>query len=143
MFNKTKATKAKEIKRDWHLLDAKEKILGRLSTQIAQLLMGKNKPYFTRHLDCGDHVVVINAQEVKVTGKKEEQKIYYRHSGYPGGMKETPLSRLRAEHPERIIIEAVSGMLPNNKLKAKMLTRLHVYPGGENPHQDKFLIPNI
>jgi len=142
MFNKTKVTKAKEIKRDWHLLDAKEKILGRLATQIAPLLMGKDKPYFTRHLDCGDYVVVINAQEVRVTGKKEEQKIYYRHSGYPGGLKAISLSKLRAEHPERIIIEAVSGMLPNNKLKAKMLTRLYVYPGGENPHQDKFPIPN-
>jgi large subunit ribosomal protein L13 len=142
MFNKTKVTKAKEIKRDWHLLDAKEKILGRLATQIAPLLMGKDKPYFTRHLDCGDYVVVINAQEVRVTGKKEEQKIYYRHSGYPGGLKAISLSKLRAEHPERIIIEAVSGMLPNNKLKAKMLTRLYVYPGGENPHQDKFPISN-
>lgn len=142
MFNKTKVTKAKEIKRDWHLIDAKDKILGRLSTQIAPLLMGKDKPYFTRHLDCGDYVVVINAQEVKVTGKKEEQKIYYRHSGYPGGLKAISLSKLRAEHPERIIVEAVSSMLPNNKLKAKMLTRLYVYPGGENPHQDKFPIPN-
>lgn len=138
MFNKTKATKAKEIKRDWHLIDAKDKILGRLSTQIAQLLMGKNKPYFTRHLDCGDNVVVINAQEVKVTGKKEEQKIYYRHSGYPGGLKEVSLSRLRAEHPERIIIQAVSGMLPNNKLRARMLTRLMVYPRGEHPYGSKF-----
>ena len=134
---KTRSPKAKEIKREWHLIDAKDKVLGRLATQIAQLLMGKNKPYFTRHLDCGDYVVVINAKEVKVTGKKEKQKIYYRHSGYPGGLKETPLWMLREKHPERIIINAVSGMLPKNKLKKGMLARLKVQPGREHPYQDK------
>lgn len=138
MSAKTKPTKAKEIKREWHLVDAKDQVLGRLATQIAQLLMGKNKPYFTRHLDCGDYVVVINAKEVKVTGKKEKQKIYYRHSGYPGGLKETPLWMLREKHPERIIINAVFGMLPKNKLRKGMLVRLKVQPGGEHPYQDKF-----
>jgi len=135
---KTYSPKAKEIKREWHLIDAKDKILGRLATQIAQLLMGKSKPYFTRHLDCGDYVVVINAKEVKVTGKKEKQKIYYRHSGYPGGLKETPLWMLREKHPERIIIHAVSGMLPKNKLRARVLTRLKVQAEEEHPYQDKF-----
>ena len=139
---KTYSPKAKEIKRKWHLIDAKDKILGRLATQIAQLLMGKSKPYFTRHLDCGDYVVVINAKEVKVTGKKEKQKIYYRHSGYPGGLKETPLWMLREKHPERIIIHAVSGMLPKNKLRARMLTRLKVQPEEEHPYEDKFKIRN-
>lgn len=138
MSTKTKPTKAKEIKRKWHLIDAKDQVLGRLATQIAQLLMGKNKPYFTRHLDCGDFVVVINAKEVRVTGRKEKQKIYYRHSGYPGALKETPLWMLREKHPERIIINAVSGMLPKNKLRKGMLARLKVQPGGENPYKDKF-----
>jgi len=135
---KTHSPKAKEIKREWHLIDAQDKILGRLATQIAQLLMGKNKPYFARHLDCGDYVVVINAKEVKVTGKKEKQKIYYHHSGYPGGLKETPLWMLREKHPERIIIHAVSGMLPKNKLRARMLERLKVQVGEEHPYEDKF-----
>ena len=133
----TKTTKAKEIKREWHLIDAKDKVLGRLATKIAQLLMGKNKPYFTHHLDCGDYVVVINAKEVKVTGKKEKQKIYYRHSGYPGALKETPLWMLREKHPERIIINAVSGMLPKNKLRKDRLARLRVQPGEEHPYGDK------
>jgi len=135
---KTHSPKAKEIKREWHLIDAQDKILGRLATQIAQLLMGKNKPYFARHLDCGDYVVVINAKEVKVSGKKEKQKIYYHHSGYPGGLKETPLWMLREKHPERIIIHAVSGMLPKNKLRARMLERLKVQVGEEHPYEDKF-----
>ncbi len=139
---KTYSPKAKEIKREWHLIDAKDKILGRLATQIAQLLMGKNKPYFTRYLDCGDYVVVINAKEVKVTGKKEKQKIYYHHSGYPGGLKETPLWMLREKFPERIITKAVSGMLPKNKLRANMLGRLKVQPRKEHPYEDKFKTRN-
>ena len=139
---KTHSPKAKEIKREWHLIDAQDKILGRLATQIAQLLMGKNKPYFARHLDCGDYVVVINAKEVKVTGKKEKQKIYYHHSGYPGGLKETPLWMLREKHPERIIIHAVSGMLPKNKLRARMLERLKVQVEEEHPYEDKFKTRN-
>ena len=139
---KTHSPKAKEIKREWHLIDAQVKILGRLATQIAQLLMGKNKPYFTRHLDCGDYVVVVNAKEVKVTGKKEKQKIYYHHSGYPGGLKETPLWMLREKHPERIIIHAVSGMLPKNKLRARMLERLKVQVEEEHPYEDKFKTRN-
>jgi len=133
-----KPTKKSEIKRGWHLLDAKNQILGRLATKIAQLLMGKNKPYFVRHLDCGDYVVVVNAKEVKVTGKKEKQKQYYRYSGYPGGLKKETLEHLRRRFPEKIIIEAVKGMLPQNKLKDKMLGRLFVFADDNHPYKDKF-----
>lgn len=133
-----KSTKASQIKRDWHLLDAKDKILGRLATQIAQLLMGKGKPYFVRHLDCGDYVVVTNVQEVKVTGKKEKQKMYFRHSGYPGGFRQESLGEWRKEKPEKIIFHAVRGMLPQNKLRDQMLKRLKVFTGEKHPYQEKF-----
>lgn len=133
-----KPTKQSEIKRVWHLIDAKDQILGRLSTKIAELLMGKGKSYFVRHLDCGDLVVVINAEKVKVTGKKEKQKKYYRYSGYPGGLKSETLGQLRQKNPTRIIYEAVKGMLPQNKLKKRMLTRLYIFTGEEHPYKDKF-----
>lgn len=139
---RTYSPSIKDIKREWHLVDAKGEILGRLATRIAQLLMGKKKPYFTRNLDCGDYVVVINSAKVAVSGKKEKQKKYYQHSGYPGGLKTTLLEKMRAEHPERIIIHAVSGMLPQNKLKDRMLKRLYVFPGEEHPYEDKFKIEN-
>lgn len=132
-----KPTKISDIKRVWHLIDAKEQILGRLAGRIAEFLMGKTKPYFVRHLDCGDYVVVINAKEVKVTGKKEKQKKYYRYSGYPGGLKVKTLWQLRRENPRRIIYEAVRGMLPQNKLRDRMLTRLYVFAGEEHPYGDK------
>ncbi len=134
----TKPTKISEIKREWHLIDIKGKILGRIANEIALLLSGKSKPNFTRSLDCGDYVVIVNAKEVKLSGKKEEQKKYYRHSGYPGGFKEEVLSEVRKKYPERIIINAVSGMLPQNRLKAKMLKRLFVFEGPEHKYQDKF-----
>lgn len=133
-----KTTREKDIKRDWYLVDVKGKILGRISTRIANLLMGKGKPYFVRNLDCGDYVVVTNAMEVKVTGKKELQKKYYRYSGYPGGFKSEALGDLRTRRPQDIIRHAVSGMLPQNKLKSKMLKRLLIYAGGDHPHNDKF-----
>src|SRR5581483_2051813 len=114
----TDSTKEKDIKREWHLIDAKDKILGRISSEIAELLMGKSKPYFVRNLDCGDFVVVTNAKEVKVTGKKETLKKYYRYSGYPGGFKAEALGDLRKRRPEEIIRRAVSGMLPQNRLKS-------------------------
>lgn len=133
-----KPTKASEIERDWHLIDAKGQVLGRLVTGIAELLMGKNKPYFVRHLDCGDFVVVVNAKDIKVTGKKEKQKQYYRYSGYPGGLKAESLAHLRDRFPEKIIVEAVSGMLPQNKLKDRMLTRLYVFADDKHPYEDKF-----
>lgn len=133
-----KATKAKEIKRDWHLIDINGKILGRISTEIAALLMGKNKPYFVRNLDCGDFVVVINSKKVKVTGNKETKKVYKRHSGYPGGFKQESLGDLRARKSADIITHAVTGMLPQNKLRDRMLNRLKVFEEAEHSYVDKF-----
>ena len=132
---KTYSTKASEIERNWHLIDATDKVLGRLSTQIAGLLMGKHKPIFSRHLDTGDYVVVINAEKVRVTGAKAKQKLYYRHSGYPGGLKAVNLEKMMADHPTRVIEHAVKGMLPSNKLGAQMLKKLRVYAGEEHPHK--------
>ena len=137
-MKQTKSTKLKDIKREWHLIDVKKKILGRVASDIALLLMGKSKPDFVRNLDLGDYVVVINAKEVKVTGNKEKLKKYYRHSGYPGGFKEETLSDLRQRKSKDVIIHAVSGMLPQNKLKKQMLNRLHVFKAGEHDYKDKF-----
>ncbi len=134
----TKATKKSEIKRGWYLIDAKGEILGCLATKIIPLLLGKNKPYFVRNLDCGDHVVVINAKEVKVSGRKEAQKKYYSYSGYPGGLRITALKDLRKKFPERIIENAINNMLPKNKLRQEWLKKLHVFAGNEHTYQDKF-----
>lgn len=131
----TNRVSAKDIKRDWQLIDAKNQILGRVASQIATILMGKQKPEFVPYLDLGDQVVVINAAKVKVTGQKENQKKYVRHSGYPGGYSEEKLSEVRAEKPERLIIHAVSGMLPKNKLGRKMVKKLHVFAGNEHPFE--------
>lgn len=130
--------KEKDIKRDWHLFDAEGQILGRLSTQIALLLQGKNKLYYVPYLDCGDYVVVVNAKEILVTGRKEKAKKYYHHSGYPGGLREETLEKLRARKPEEIIIHAVRGMLPKNKLASQMIKKLFVFAGKEHPYGDKF-----
>lgn len=138
MERRIKPTKASQILRKWHLVDAKDKIIGRLASQITVLLLGKNKPYFVNYLDCGDYVVVINAQEIKSTGKKERNKIYTRYSGYPGGLKVTNLEKLRKEHPERIIEFAVKNMLPKNKLRSLRMARLKVYAGTDHPYKDKF-----
>jgi len=135
---KTKVTRKREIKREWRLFDAKDKILGRLATKIAILLMGKNKPYFVSHLDCGDYAVVINAAKVRMSGRKMEQKKYYRHSGYPGGFKEVSFAQQMAKDPKKIIRHAVAGMLPKNKLRAKRLARLKVFVDEKHPYQDKF-----
>jgi large subunit ribosomal protein L13 len=132
------ATKTADIKRDWHLVDVEGKTLGRISTEIATLLMGKSKPYFVRNLDCGDYVVVVNSSKVKVTGNKEQDKIYYRHSGYPGGFKKETLAELRNRKPNDIIRHAVSGMLPQNKLRDRMLKRLKIFEEAEHEFQDKF-----
>jgi len=134
----TKSTKLSDIKRLWHLVDVKGEVLGRISSKIAVLLMGKGKPYFSKNLDCGDYVVVINAKDVKVTGRKELLKKYYTYSGYPGGLQIETLGSLRQRKPEEIIRHAVSGMLPQNKLQDKMLARLFVFKGEEHPYQDKF-----
>src|SRR3989344_8562508 len=127
----TKPTKTAEIKRDWHLVDVKGKILGREASGIAQILIGKSKPYFAKNLDCGDYVVVLNAASVRVTGKKEEDKVYTRYSGYPGGLRSRTVREMRVIKPEEIVRHAVSGMLPKNKLRASMLKRLYVSAGSE------------
>ena len=134
----TQSTKISEIKRDWYMFDLKDQTLGREATKIAELLMGKKKSYFVRNLDCGDYVVIVNAKDVKVTGNKEEAKKYRRHSMYPGGFKEESLKELRGRKPEDIIRHAVRGMLPDNRLRAKMLKRLFVFAGSEHKYQDKF-----
>lgn len=135
---KTKAIKKSEIKRSWHLVDAKDKILGRLATQIANFLMGKNKPYFVPHLDCGDYVVVINAKQVRVSGKKFSQKKYYRHSGYPGGFREITFGEQVVKDSRKVIYHAVSGMLAKNKLRDKRLARLKIFIDTKHPYEEKF-----
>lgn len=135
----TVSTKLNEIKREWHLIDVDGLVLGREATRIAALLMGKAKPYFVHNLDCGDYVVIINAKNVKLTGKKEANKSYYRHSGYPGGFKAETVRELRSRRPEAIIRNAVSGMLPQNKLRDRMLKRLLVFAGNEHKYEDKFV----
>jgi len=137
-MKQTKSTKISELKREWHLIDVKNKILGRVSSDIALLLMGKAKSNFVRNLDLGDYVVVINAKSVKVTGKKETDKNYYRHSGFPGGFKSETLQELRERRPTEIVTRAVSGMLPQNRLKKQMLKRLYVFEGQEHNYMDKF-----
>jgi len=132
---KTYIPKIDEIERKWHLIDADGKVLGRLASRIATILSGKDKPIYTPHLDVGDFVVVINARKVKVTGGKEKKKMYYRHSGYPGGLKRQTYEELSEKDPQRIIREAVRGMLPKNKLGRQMLKKLKVYAGSEHLHQ--------
>jgi len=132
---KTYSLSAKDIDKAWHVLDASGQTLGRLSTHVAGLLMGKHKPSFSRHLDMGDFVIVINASKVHVTGKKLDDKIYYRHSGYMGGLKETPLGDMLERHPGRVIELAVRGMLPRNRLSRHLLRHLKVYPGPDHPHE--------
>ncbi|MBI1883492.1 MAG: 50S ribosomal protein L13 [Chlamydiae bacterium] len=131
---KTYVAKIADGTRKWFLVDAQDKILGRLSVNIADLLRGKRKPIFTPHVDCGDFVVVINAEKVKVTGKKEEQIIYKTASGYPGGQKRIPYEKVKREHPERIIEHAVKGMLPANRLGRAVLKKLKIYAGEIHPH---------
>ncbi len=132
---KTYAVKANEIERHWWVVDASDQTLGRLATRIATLLEGKHKPIYSPHLDTGDHVVVINAAKVKVTGNKLTQKQYYRHSNFPGGLKEESLQALMARKPEIVIERAVKGMLPQNRLGRAMVKKLKVYPGADHPHQ--------
>ena len=122
------------IDRKWYVVDAEGKTLGRLASEVAKVLRGKNKAIFTPHIDTGDYVIVVNADKVKVTGKKLDQKIYYHHSDYIGGMKETTLREMMNKHPERVIEYAVKGMLPKGPLGRQMLSKLHVYAGAEHPH---------
>lgn len=132
---KTYTPKLEEIERGWWVVDAAGKPLGRLATEIARVLRGKHKPMYTPHLDTGDHVIVLNASQVALTGNKADQKTYFRHSGFMGGEKLIPFKRMIATHPERVIELAVKGMLPKNTLGRQMNKKLRVYPGAEHPHQ--------
>jgi len=123
------------ITRQWHLIDAEEAVLGRIASKAAKILMGKHKPTYTPFLDTGDHVIVVNAAKVRLTGNKEEQKLYRRHSGYPGGLTETSARKVRAARPTRLVEEAVQGMLPKSKLGKQMYRKLQVYAGPTHPHQ--------
>ncbi|MCL7452650.1 MAG: 50S ribosomal protein L13 [Anaerolineae bacterium] len=131
---RTFTAKKEEIERQWYVIDAEGQTLGRLASKIAPILKGKHKPIYTPHLDCGDFVVVINADKVRVTGNKMDQKFYYRHSGYPGGIKSISLRDQLARHPERVLQAAVRGMLPKNKLGRRMIKKLKVYAGDAHPH---------
>jgi large subunit ribosomal protein L13 len=132
---KTVSAKKEEIQHEWYLVDATDKILGRLATQIANALRGKNKPIFTPHVDTGDFVIVTNAEKIKLTGKKLENKRYYRHSGYPGGFRVRTAQEVLKKKPEDLIMLAVKGMLPKNRLGSKLLTKLKVYAGKAHPHE--------
>jgi len=130
----TTSIRADEISREWFIVDAEGQTLGRLASEIAQIIRGKKKPFFTPHMDMGDFVVVVNAEKVKVTGNKEKDKTYFRHSGYPGGVTQISLRMVRQDFPERIITNAVKGMLPHNRLGRQLLTHLKVYSGTDHPH---------
>jgi large subunit ribosomal protein L13 len=123
------------IQRQWHVIDAEEAVLGRIASKAAKILMGKHKPSYTPYIDTGDHVIVVNAAKVKLTGNKEEQKLYRRHSGYPGGLTETSARKVRAARPTRMVEEAVQGMLPKSKMGKQMYRKLQVYAGPTHPHQ--------
>lgn len=131
---KTPTVRMEDIKRDWHVIDARGKVLGRLASEVAKILRGKHKPIYSPHLDTGDHVVVINAGEIVVTGKKAQDKMYYHHSGYPGGLKTVPYEKMFAKSPERVVRMAIKGMLPHNTLGRNMYRKLRVYDGTEHPH---------
>jgi large subunit ribosomal protein L13 len=131
---KTYSPKADEIDRKWYVVDASGETLGRLASRIAHVLRGKHKPTFSPHLDMGDHVIVVNAEKVAVTGRKEERKVYYRHTGYPGGLRTTTYREMMEKHPERVIRKAVRGMLPHNVLGRQTLKKLRVYAGPEHRH---------
>ena len=132
---KTAIPSLEGIERQWHLIDAEDAVLGRIASKAAKILMGKHKPTYTPFLDTGDHVIVVNAAKVRLTGNKEEQKLYRRHSGYPGGLTETSARKVRAARPTRMVEEAVQGMLPKSKMGKQMYRKLQVYAGPTHPHQ--------
>ena len=132
---KTYIPKSEEIERNWRLVDADGKVLGRIATEIADILRGKNKPVFTPHLDTGDFVVVVNAEKIKLTGNKMADKVYYHHTGFPGGIKGITAEKLLEKEPEKLISEAVKGMLPKNKLRKQFMGKLKVYAGSKHPHE--------
>lgn len=132
---KTHTVKANDITLEWHVIDATGKPLGRMASEIAHVLRGKHKPTYSPHLDLGDHIIVINAEKVHITGKKRQQKLYYSYSGYPGGLKSSTLQNEMKKHPDKIVVRAVKGMLPHNRLGRKLLKKLKVYAGAEHPHK--------
>ncbi|WP_298817145.1 50S ribosomal protein L13 [Chloroflexus sp.] len=141
---KTYHQKPSEVQRDWYVIDASGKVLGRLATQISTLLRGKHKPTYTPSIDGGDFVIVVNAEKIVLTGRKPDQKIYYRHTGYPGGLKATPYKMMLAKHPDRILRLAVKRMLPKNRIGRRLLSKLRIYAGPNHPHaaqQPKPFIP--
>ncbi|MCR9093413.1 MAG: 50S ribosomal protein L13 [bacterium] len=145
-FAATKSVSSDEVDREWYVVDAEDLVLGRLATRIATVLRGKHKPSFTPHSDTGDHVIVVNADKVQLTGRKREQKTYYRHSGYMGGIKSITADKLLASaHSDRVVRNAVRGMLPKNSLGRKMLSKLRVYAGPDHPHasQKPEELPNV
>jgi large subunit ribosomal protein L13 len=131
---RTFSAKPHEVKRDWFVVDATDKVLGRLATEIARRLRGKHKPEYTPHVDTGDYIVVVNVEKLRVTGAKAEQKVYYRHSGYPGGIYEDSFTKLQKRAPARVLEKAVKGMLPKGPLGYAMIKKLKLYAGGEHPH---------
>lgn len=135
---KTYQPKEKEVKRNWHLIDAKGEIVGRLATKVSELLMGKLKATFSKHMDMGDYVVLLNAEKVKFSGRKEDDKLYRRHSGFPGGYREITAKLMREKFPDRIIKKAVFGMLPNNRQRNERMKRLKIIIGSKNTFEDKF-----
>jgi large subunit ribosomal protein L13 len=132
---KTYVTKQEDVQRDWYVVDAAGQTLGRLAAQVASVLRGKHKPIYSPAVDAGDYVIVVNAAKIHVTGRKLDQKMYYRHSGYPGGLKEITLRNLLQKHPARVIEHAVRGMLPKNRLGRRILKHLKIYAGSEHPHE--------
>jgi len=134
-MNKTYVTKPADVEHNWVVIDAQGQTLGRLASKIATLLKGKHKPIYSPHVDCGDYVVVINAEKIHVTGRRMDQKIYYHHTGYPGGIKEIGLRQQLDKYPDRVIKSAVKGMLPKNVLGRQMLRKMKVYAGSDHPHQ--------
>jgi large subunit ribosomal protein L13 len=140
---KTYSVKESEIEHKWHVIDASGKILGKVASDAARLLMGKHKVIFTRNLDTGDYVVIINADKIIVTGNKEKKKLYYSHSGYPGGLKVTNMEKLTDKHPTAVVERAIAGMLPHNRLGAQMLKKLRVYTGDSHPHQAQAGVPAV
>ena len=138
---KTYSAKPHEVEKHWFLVDADQETLGRLATRIADVLRGKGKPQYTPHIDTGDFVIVVNAEKVRVTGKKLEQKTYYRHSGYPGGLRERTLGEQLARRPEEVLRRAVRGMLPKNRLAAAQLRKLKIYAGPDHPHAAQNPVP--
>ena len=140
-MNGTYSPKARDVERTWYVVDAEGAVLGRLASEVAHVLRGKHKPTFAPHMDMGDHVIVVNAAKVRVTGQKESDKIYYRHSQYPGGLREVPYERMARERPERVVERAIKGMLPRNRLGRAMGKKLAVYAGPDHPHAAQQPVP--